>query len=129
MESKNEKTIEWVLRVALFGEFLGHGILALLLKESFSDMIVSIIGVNLETAKLLLLIIGAGDVVVAIFALIYPFRLILLWATIWGFLTALARPLSGQSIWDFVERWANFGVPLALLFLRGIPNKINEWFK
>jgi len=36
---------------------------------------------------------------------------------VWGFWTALVRPLVGEPIWDFVERWANWGAPLALYLL------------
>lgn len=129
MNVKKEKKIEWILRIALFGEFFGHGIFALQLKQSFLDMLVSILGVNLELAKTLLFSIGILDIVIAVLALIYPFRLMLIWASIWGFATALARPLAGDPIWDFVERWANWGVPLALLYLKGIPKKFKEWFK
>ena len=126
---KNNKKVEWVLRIALFGEFLGHGVFALLLKESFLNIIVSIFGISLENAKILLTIIGVSDVLVAFFALFYPFRLVLIWATFWGFSTSLARPLSGDPIWDFVERWANWGVPLALLYIRGFPKNFRELFK
>jgi len=125
----NSKKIEWILRIALFGEFLGHGVFALQLKQSFIDMIVNVLGISIESASNILLLIGTMDVAVAMLALIYPFRLILIWASLWGFITALARPLSGDPIWDFVERWSNFGVPLALLYLRGLPKNIKELFK
>ena len=63
-------------------------------------------------------------------ALIRPIPIVILYAAIWGFLTALARPFSGVTeIWDFVERWANWGVPLALLHVRGIPRTWSEWFR
>jgi hypothetical protein len=48
--------------------------------------------------------------------------------TIWGFWTALVRPIVGEPIWDFVERFANWGAPLALLALSGIPRTVKEWF-
>jgi len=44
-------------------------------------------------------------------------RIPLLWMVFWGFWTALLRPIVGMPIWDFVERWANWGAPLALYFL------------
>ena len=37
MDNKNQKKIEWILRIALFGEFLGHGIFALQLKPHFLE--------------------------------------------------------------------------------------------
>ena len=44
------------------------------------------------------------------------------------FLTALARPIAGDPIWDFVERTANWATPLALLYLRGLPKNLKEFF-
>jgi len=47
----------------------------------------------------------------------------------WGFRTALLRPIVGEPIWDFIERWANWGAPLALLLLIGWPKSFKELFK
>ena len=80
----------WALRIGVAGEFLGHGILAL---------------------------VGAMDILVALIVLFKPIKPILLWAIFWGFWTALVRPIVGQPIWDFIERFANWGAPLALFFL------------
>ena len=121
--------VEWILRIGLFGEFLGHGIFALQGKASFIKMITAVLGVSDPIATTLLTIIGVIDVIVAILALVYPLRLMLVWAVIWGFATALARPLSGDPIWDFVERWGNWAVPLALLYIKGWPRKLEEWFR
>lgn len=124
----HSKIVEWVLRVALAGEFLGHGIFALQLKKRFLEMLTAFIGVSGDTATTLLKTIGAIDILVAIVVIIKPFRIVLLYAAVWGFLTALARPIAGDPIWDFVERWANIGVPLALLFIKGWPKHAKEWF-
>ncbi len=124
---ENEKKAEWILRVALFGEFLGHGVFALQMKPRFVEMLTAMTGIAGQSANNLLLTIGAVDVTIAILALVYPFRLMLMWAAFWGFMTALARPIAGDPIWDFIERWANWGVPLALLFLRGLPKGWKNW--
>jgi len=68
------------------------------------------------------------DIVVAILALIWPIRLVLIYATLWAFATALARPIAGDPIWDFVERTASWAAPLALLILQGIPKKLKDIF-
>lgn len=125
---RRDKVIEWILRIALFGEFFGHGIFALQAKQRFVEMLTATTGIQGELAVSVMRIIGGLDVVVAILALVFPFRLMLLWAAFWGFATALARPIAGDPIWDFIERWANCGVPLALFFLRGIPKKTREWW-
>lgn len=128
-KSPNNQKLEWILRVALFGEFLGHGVFAIQLKARFLEMLTAMTGITGELAKTLLATIGYLDITTAFLALIFPFRLLLIWATLWGFLTALARPIAGDPIWDFVERWANWGIPLALLYVRGMPKKFKDLFK
>jgi len=80
-------------------------------------------------AKNLLFWIGLVDITVAVLVLVKPIRVALLWAIIWGFWTALLRPLVGMPIWDFVERWANWSAPLALLVYYGWPKSLGGWFK
>ena len=73
--------------------------------------------------------IGLADLTVALIVLIKPIRIVLLWATFWGFWTALLRPMVGEPIWDFIERWANWGAPLALLILISWPKSLKEWLQ
>ncbi len=124
----NHKLAEWVLRLSVFGTFLGHGVFALQGKESWIPYFTSV-GISGESAKILLPLIGSLDIVVAFFVLLWPLRLVLVWATLWGFITGLIRPISGEPIWDFVERWANWGAPLALLYLRGLPKCLKDWLR
>ena len=124
----NEKKVEWILRIAMFGTFLGHGVFALLVKQSWIPYFASV-GISESVAVILLPLIGIMDIIIATFALIKPVRVVLIYASIWAFITALIRPISGDPIWDFVERWANWGVPLALLYLKGFPKNLRELFK
>lgn len=125
----NNKIIEWVLRFAVAGEFVGHGMFALQGKQQWIGWIQKFGISDAGLATQLLFYIGLFDLLMAIVILIKPIRIVLLWATFWGFWTALVRPLVGEPIWDFIERWANWGAPLALLLLRGWPKKMGEWFK
>lgn len=125
----NNNTIEWILRIAVAGEFIGHGIFALQGKKAWIEWFPHFGITDVNVATQLLLLIGFLDLVVAFIVLIKPIRGILLWAAVWGFWTALVRPLVGESILDFVERWANWGAPLALLFLRGWPKTFKDWWK
>ena len=123
------KALEWTLRIALFGEFLGHGIFAYRAVPHFQELMAGSLGVSTETAANILPIIGIIDFGIAILALIYPMRAVLIYATLWGLLTGLSRPISGNEIWDFVERWPNWGVPLGLLLVRGWPKQLRDWFR
>lgn len=119
----------WVLRVAVSGEFIGHGVFALQGKQAWIGWIQQLTGASPETASSLLYAVGVGDIALGIIVLIFPIPFLLFWMAVWGFWTALVRPLVGEPIWDFVERWANWGAPLALLLLYGFPKTVSDWFK
>ena len=127
-KTDDRQKIDWILRIAVFGTFLGHGVLAIQLKPSFLIMLEGMSGISGQLAENLLVTIGVIDIITAILAIVYPFRLLLIWATAWSLLTAIARPVSGDPIWDFIERWANIGAPLALLYVRHLPTSIKELF-
>lgn len=126
---KEQKILQWVLRVAVAGEFAGHGMFALQKKQAWIGWIQQFGVGDANLAAQLLFLIGILDLLVALVVLVKPIRLILLWAAFWGFWTALVRPLVGEPIWDFVERWANWGAPLALLLVLGLPKTVREWLK
>jgi hypothetical protein len=113
----NDKKIEWLLRIGVFGEFLGHGILAIGGKADWIKWIGNMIHVDVATATTLLLIIGIADIILAIIVLLRPVPMLLLWMALCGFWTALVRPLVGVGWPDFIERSANWAAPLALYYL------------
>jgi hypothetical protein len=123
----NTKLIEWVLRIAVAGEFIGHGVFALQGKKDWVGWFARFGVSDAGMATQLLFIIGMIDIALAILVLIKPMRLALLWMVFWGFWTALLRPIVGLPVWDFVERWANWGAPLALLLLIGFPKRLRDW--
>ena len=135
MTITNPKIIEWVLRVAVFGSFFGHGVFALQGKEKWIKWMMNFGeyfgGWSSELAIQLLFAVGVMDVLVALIVLVRPIPIVLLCAVIWSFWTAVMRPLPfiGEPIWDFVERWANWGAPLALLLLIGWPKNWREWLE
>lgn len=122
------KKAEWVLRIAVAGEFIGHGVFALQQKAGWIKYFEAV-GFSLEQAFTLMPLIGAMDIALALLILARPVRLAILWMTLWGFWTALLRPIAGEPVWDFVERWANWGAPLALLIIVGWPRSLREWLR
>lgn len=123
-----DKRLEWVLRIAVAGEFLGHGALALQGKKQWVGWISQLTTADIGLATQLLFLIGISDLIVALVVLIRPIKIVLLWATFWGFWTAILRPIVGEPIWDFIERFANIGAPLALLLVLGMPKNIKQLF-
>ncbi|CAG5081584.1 hypothetical protein [Parvicella tangerina] len=127
MDSKQLNRVEYVLRIAVFGVFLGHGVFAYTVKEHWISYLEAV-GFSYESAIDIMPFIGLLDFAVAAIVLIYPIRLVVLWAMIWALATATVRPISGEPIWDFVERAANWGAPLALLIVLGFPKRFAKWF-
>src|SRR3989344_2704002 len=126
---QDTKKLEWVLRVAIAGEFLGHGVFALQGKEQWVGWFSSFGISDAGLATQLLFLVGVLDIALALLILIKPVRIALLWMAFWGFWTALIRPLVGMPVWDLIERSANWGAPLALLLLVGWPKTLKEWFE
>jgi hypothetical protein len=118
---------ELFLRIGVFGTFLGHGIFAIGVKASWIPFLTTV-GFSESSAITLMPVIGVIDVFIACMALIWPIRIVLIYAIIWAFATALMRPISGDSFLDFVERAANWAVPLTLLAIQGFPKKIKDIF-
>ena len=125
----NTKIASWILRIAIAGEFIGHGVFALQGKPQWINLFSHFFITNPELATQLLFLIGLADIITGFIILVKPIRAILLWAALWGFWTALIRPIVGEPIWDFIERWANWGAPLTLLLILGWPKSFREWLK
>ena len=117
------KMAQWVLRIAVAGEFAGHGVFALQGKAQWVKWFSTFGVTDPGMATKLLFLIGLADLSIALIVLVKPLKPVLIWATIWGFWTALLRPIVGEPIWDFIERWANWGAPLALLLLLNTPKQ------
>jgi hypothetical protein len=57
-----------------------------------------------------------------------PRPFVLLYMAVWALWTALLRPLSGEPVFETLERASNYGVPLAMLLLIGWPTTARGWF-
>ena len=123
MLSANQiKIIKWALRIGVFGTFIGHGLVALGGNPGWIPLITAF-GFSKNTAIILLPLIGIADILVALFSLYRPFRIVLVWASFWGFATALSRPIAGEPILEFIERTPNWIIPLSLLALHEFTKK------
>ncbi len=112
----NDKKIEWILRIGVAGEFLGHGVFALQGKADWITWTEKLTGMGHSAAATFILVVGIVDVLLALLVLVKPMRPLLLWMAFWGLWTALVRPLVGLPVWDFIERLANCAAPLALFY-------------
>ena len=120
---RSVKIIIWILKIGVFGIFLGHGIYAIQSNPKWIPFL-ELIGFSNKLANQIMPYIGMLDILVAISVIIKPLRPILMWAVFWAFLTALMRPIAGGSIIDFIERAGNWVTPLALLLLLRLKDKL-----
>lgn len=109
--------LELIARGGVFGTFLGHGIVAYLGNPKWIPLL-TCVGFTKSQAVTVMPFIGMLDIIVAFITLLYPIRSVLIWATFWAFMAAMSRPLSGEPIMEFVERSANWCLPLLLLILK-----------
>jgi hypothetical protein len=125
---RSAKIIEWVLRIGVFGTFVGHGCYAIGGKPQWIPLLTAF-GFSEQIAVFLLPVIGWLDLVIALIVLLRPFKPVLYWAVCWTFLTALSRIVSGESVFEFFERFSNIACPLALLLYYGlvpVENRLQE---
>lgn len=113
-----KEKLHYTLRLAAAMCFIGHGIFGLITKSIWVNYF-AVAGINKHWSYQLMPVIGSIDICLGIIILIKPYRMVLLWLVIWGMITALLRPLSGEPVAEFFERAGNFGAPLALLLLTG----------
>ncbi len=124
----NAYTLHWLLRFGVVGCFIGHGAYGLLTKEAWVPYF-GVVGIDRAWVYRLMPWIGAMDVSLGLAMAVVPLPIVLLLhLTVWGAWTAALRPLSGDSVWEFVERAGNYGVPLAFLVLADVPRCLRSWF-
>lgn len=127
------RTTEIVAIVALIATFAGHGAYALGFHwptpANFFGMTRVILGIEQDAAKIFLLVAGILDFVICVGIFIsWARRPCVLYAAIWGLLTALARPVSGMStdlhfwgadqfVHEAILRAPHYVIPLFLFFL------------
>ena len=113
----------WILRAAAGACFVGHGAFGLLTKPEWVPFF-ALVGISSDAAYALMPLVGAVDIAVGVAVLVRPSRVLLLYMTAWALWTAALRPLSGDSMFEFLERAGNYGVPLTMLLLLG---RIGGW--
>lgn len=118
MKFTPEQKIHYALRVASAMCFIGHGSFGIITKEIWTNYF-AVFGISHDMSFQLMPYVGAVDILFGLIILFYPVRAVLLWLVVWGAVTALLRPLSGEPFAEFLERAGNFGAPVALLFLSG----------
>jgi hypothetical protein len=114
----NTQKIHYTLRIASAMCFIGHGAFGILTKPIWCNYF-ALFGIDKVHAYHLMPVLGSVDIMLGLTLLFRPIRAIAVWLIVWGIITALFRPLSGEPLAEFIERAGNFGAPLCLLLLAG----------
>jgi uncharacterized membrane protein YphA (DoxX/SURF4 family) len=123
----NTQKIHYTLRIASAMCFIGHGAFGITTKAIWCNYF-ALLGIGKTTAYHLMPVLGSVDILLGLLLLIRPFRAIAAWLVVWGIITALCRPLSGEPFAEFIERAGNYGAPLCLLVLAGGFKFKLSWF-
>ena len=118
-------TAYWLLRIGAALCFIGHGAFGFITKAAWVPYF-GVIGIPEPWAWRLMPLIGAVDILAGMAVLFAPRALPLAYMVVWAAWTALLRPLASEPVWETLERAGNYGVPLALLVLTGVPRSWRE---
>lgn len=113
-----QQKLHYTLRFAVAMCFIGHGSFGIITKPIWCNYF-AVFGIGKVMAYHLMPVLGGVDILFGIIMLVFPLRIVTFWLVIWGIVTALLRPLSGEPFAEFIERAGNYGSPLVLLLLSG----------
>jgi hypothetical protein len=114
----NNQKIHYTLRIASAMCFIGHGSFGIITKPIWCNYF-ALFSISKATSYQLMPFVGSIDIILGVILLLKPIRAIALWLVVWGVITAMFRPLAGESLGEFIERAGNFGAPLCLLLFSG----------
>lgn len=127
MNNTRNKAVIFTLRIAVAMCFIGHGAFGIITKEIWCNYF-GVFGIGKSMAYSLMPVVGIADILFGIAMLVYPARAIPAWLVVWGMVTAMLRPLSGEPFAEFMERAGNYGAPLALLVFTATSGA-QKWLK
>jgi len=128
-ESRERWRDAWnVLRIGAALCFIGHGAFGLITREAWVPYF-GLVGISPDVAYTLMPVVGTVDILVGLAALVRPSRVVFAYMAVWAVWTAALRPLTGEPLWELLERAGNYGVPLALLLMVRTPRTLGDWWR
>src|SRR5687767_13051083 len=128
LDAARMRRVHWCLRIGASACFIGHGAFGVITKAAWLPYF-AVAGIPPETAYTLMPVVGTIDIVMGLAVLVSPRPFILLYMAVWALWTALLRPLAGEPLFETMERAGNYGGPLALLLMVGLPSGWRAWRK
>jgi hypothetical protein len=118
MDAALTRRLAWILRVTTGLLLLGHGLLAAMGKPLMIQHLAMLgIGEGGAATRTAVAAQGGFEIALALAVLAAPGWPLLLIVLVWKIATELVFPLTGDYVWEFVERGGSYGAPLALLIL------------
>ena len=118
--------IEWGLRIILAVVFISRAIPAFMGEQEWIGLFTNV-GIASDLARMLLILIGISDTLIAILLLVKPIRAIIVWAIIWPIVPAIGTYLSGSSLEFVLIHYGSLVVATVfLLYLRGFPRNVGQ---
>ena len=109
--------LEWLLRLAVAGAFVGHGAYGAVVAKSSWFTYFSVLGIpeSVVIQHGLMTVVGVAEIAAGVVTLVLPIPALLLLMAGWKIFSELLRPVAGEPVWEFVERASNMVAPLALI--------------
>jgi hypothetical protein len=111
--------LEWLLRLAVAGAFVGHGAYGAVLAKSSWFSYFGALGIpeSVVIANGLMALVGVAEIAAGVMSLVLPIPALLVLMAGWKIFSELLRPIAGEPTWEFVERASNMVAPLALVVI------------
>src|SRR5688500_28586 len=121
LDAARMRRVHLCLRIGASACFIGHGAFGGITKAAWLPYF-AVAGIPPEPAYTLMPVVGTIDILMGLAVLLSPRPFILIYMAVWALWTALLRPLAGEPLFETMERAGNYGVPLALLLMVGLPS-------
>jgi hypothetical protein len=108
-----------VLRLTVASLLIGHGGIGAFMHPQAWTAYFTILGINAATVgdRSLIETVGWVELALGTVVLIRPFRGLLLFVFCGKVFTEVLRPLAGEEIGQFIERFGSYAAPIALALL------------
>jgi hypothetical protein len=109
--------LEWLLRLAVAGAFVGHGAYGAVVAKSSWFSYFAAVGIpeSVVRANALMTVVGVAEIAAGLFSLLLPIPGFLVAMAGWKIFSEILRPMAGEPGWEFVERASNMVAPIALV--------------
>ncbi len=97
MKTSPQFRLEWIFRIAVAMEFIGHGAFGIITKQAWVAYF-GVVGIPEPWAWKLMPMVGTVDILLGLTALFRPCRAALLYMTVWGLWTALPAPAFRRTV-------------------------------